>query len=311
MFEVKAFPDFSWSYSRHNMLMECAKKYAYHYYLSHNGWLSTSPSLSKDAYRLKKLSNLPALFGQLVHEEIEYVIEDFLKTGVIPHEAELEHRIRLQLRRIFLQSKDQKQQWLKKPNHYHMLHEIYYYDQLSEKEIENIHEKLNACLKHFLTSKSFQEIVKTKDVHKCESERFRFMEIEGVKVYVVIDLMYQDAARNKWVIIDWKTGKKSADDVGQLALYALYLIRELDVAIEDIEIRNEYLLTGGCHTYQLTKNEIDGMYEQMKVSIQYMRQYQKDSETNEPLALSQFLQTTNTFRCEMCNYKELCQKTAH
>ncbi|MBM7703721.1 PD-(D/E)XK nuclease family protein [Metabacillus iocasae] len=311
LFEVKTFPDFSWSYSRHKMLMECAKRYGYHYYLSHNGWLHKSSSLAKEAYRLKKLVNLPTLFGQLVHEEIEHVIEDVFKTGVIPHAAELEHRIRLQLRKAFQQSRDQKEQWMEKPNHYQMLFEMYYHGQLVEKEIEDIHQKLNVCLKHFLLSKSFQEIIKKKDVNLFESERFRSMVVKGVRVYVIMDLMYQDEINKKWVIIDWKTGKRSTDDIGQLSLYALYLMNELEVNIEDIEIRNEYLLTGGCHTYQLTKNEIDNTVEQMETSIAYMKHYQKNEETNEPVSFEQFLETSQAFRCITCNYKELCQKAAH
>ena len=38
-FEIRAYPDFSWSQSRRSTFRECPRKYFWHYYGSHNGWL--------------------------------------------------------------------------------------------------------------------------------------------------------------------------------------------------------------------------------------------------------------------------------
>jgi hypothetical protein len=84
MFEIKPYPEFSWSLSRHKALMECPRKYAFEYYISHNGWLRDSNILAKDAYRFKKMTNLEILFGSAVHDLILSVIGNYLNTGFIP-----------------------------------------------------------------------------------------------------------------------------------------------------------------------------------------------------------------------------------
>ncbi|MFC3886025.1 PD-(D/E)XK nuclease family protein [Bacillus songklensis] len=308
---MKAFPEFSWSYSRHKTLTDCVRKYGYEYYFSHNGWLFDSSPLNKHAYRLKKIVNLPILFGQAVHDVIESTIKHNIKTGAIPSTKELERRVRLSLRTAFLDSRDRKDLWLHKPSRYTMLFEMYYGGELPAAGVQEIHDRLDVCLKHFLHSKSFREMTSGGHIHFLESERFRTVEINGVKLYVVMDLLYRDLQRDKWVIVDWKTGSKSSDDVGQLAVYALYLMKEWNVPLEKIEIRNEYLLTGGCHTYHLTPGDIQAMLEQMDASVQYMNHYKLDTAKNEPVPLEEFQRTSHIFRCRRCNYKELCDTSTN
>jgi CRISPR/Cas system-associated exonuclease Cas4 (RecB family) len=311
LFEVRSFPEFSWSYSRHKTLTDCVRKYGYEYYFSHNGWLFDAPPLNQHAYRLKKLVNLPILFGQAVHNAIESTIKHYMKTGAVPKAEELERRVRLNLRTAFLDSRDRKDLWLHKPNRYTMLFEMYYGGELPAESVQDIHNRLNVCLKNFLQSKSFREVTSGGQIRFLESERFRTVEINGIKLYVVMDLLYRDIQRDKWVIADWKTGSKSSDDIGQLAVYALYLMKERNVPLEKIEIRNEYLLTGGCHTYHLISGDIQAMLEQMEASVQYMTHYQLDTEKNEPVPLEEFQRTSHTFRCRRCNYRELCDKSAN
>ena len=68
MFEITPYPAFSWSFSRHKTLANCARKYGYDYYFSHNG-----EPFHQHVYRLKKLQSMPILFGQIVHNIIRTI----------------------------------------------------------------------------------------------------------------------------------------------------------------------------------------------------------------------------------------------
>lgn len=123
-----------------------------------------------------------------------------------------------------------------------------------------------------------------------------------------MDFLYRDRNEGKWIIVDWKTGKESFEDRHQLALYALYLQRVLKVkSIEEIVIRNEYLLTGTHKTYQLTAVDLDKVHELFDMSVLQMQQYLEDISTNQPLNFNLFPKTNTTKKCDQCNYKELCE----
>lgn len=307
MFEIKPYPEFSWSLSRHKALMECPRKYAYEYYISHNGWLRDSNILAKDAYRFKKMTNLEILFGSAVHDLILSVIGNFLKTGFIPPEAELIQRLRSTLNAAFKDSKGRAHLWSERPNHFQMLHEIYYNGELPQDKVDEIQKRLNVSMGNFLKSKTFTDVKENRNMQFVEAERFRFMFIDGVKIFIVMDFLYRDMNQGKWIIVDWKTGKESFEDRHQLALYALYLQRVLKVkSIEEIVVRNEYLLTGTNKTYQLTAVDFEKVHELFGMSVVQMQRYLDDIISNQPLELNQFPKTNTIKKCDRCNYKELC-----
>ena len=51
-FEIKPYPDFSWSMSRQRKLDRCPRAFYCSYYLAWNGWLDDAPAASRMAYRL-------------------------------------------------------------------------------------------------------------------------------------------------------------------------------------------------------------------------------------------------------------------
>ncbi|MCM3787404.1 PD-(D/E)XK nuclease family protein [Domibacillus indicus] len=307
MFEVKAFPEFSWSFSRHKTLMTCARKYAYEYYAGHNGWLYDADEGNKHVYRLKKLKNVPIAFGQIVHELAERALRMFLNHGYVMTEAELVEEARKMLNQAYLDSRDRKQQWLQKPARFHMLYDMYYEGELNRMEAEEYRRRLPIVFQNFLASKSFGDITgRPQTMQFQQAEEFRFMTVDGVKIFVVMDLLYRDLETNKWVIVDWKTGKEAEDDRSQLALYAYYLMQKYDARVEDIQIRNEYVLTGVQKSYTLGEADIALMLEKMKQSVHMMRRYQLDILSNEPAELDDFPRTSYEQRCQMCNYKEVC-----
>ncbi|MFD1019866.1 PD-(D/E)XK nuclease family protein [Thalassobacillus hwangdonensis] len=309
MFEIKPFPELSWSVSRHKTLMDCPRKYAYDYYVSHNGWLRDADSLARHTYRLKKITNLEIHFGSLVHDVIYHVIQDYLKTDRIPSENALIERIRNQLNQGFIESTKKEHLWHDKPNRYTMLHEIYYsqHQQLPKEKIEKIKSRLDAAIVHFFKSRTFSDIQKKEKMQFIESEKFRFMTVGDVKIYVVMDFLYRDLKSDKWIIVDWKTGKASSEDRNQLALYALYVKQRFNIeSLDQIVIRNEYLLEGTHQEYKLNEADLTNVQNLFGMSIQEMMKYLDDISKNQPMDLEHFPQYQEERKCSRCNYQELC-----
>ncbi|MCP8615951.1 PD-(D/E)XK nuclease family protein [Salirhabdus salicampi] len=307
MYEVKKYPEFSWSLSRHKTLMDCARKYGLHYYESHNGWRFDSPESSKKAYRLKKITNIPMLFGQIFHELVESAMKDLLQRNHVPSKEALIEKARRRLNSAYLDSRDRKSLWFDKPNRYNMLFEMYYNGELDPDVIKDYRERLDIVFSNLFHSKSFQDITTRQETMKFhQAEDFRYTYVNDVKIFAVMDLLYRDTEQGKWVIVDWKTGKESDSDYEQLAIYAYYLMQEFNVPLEQIEIRNEYLLTGHHRTYVLDERDIQTMLHRLTSSVQLMKGYQADILANEPLSIEEFPMTEQAQRCQRCNFKEIC-----
>lgn len=158
-----------------------------------------------------------------------------------------------------------------------MLFEMYYDGKLDQKEVNDYRERLEIVFENLFYSSSFQDITTRQFTMRFHhSKEFRYKLIDGVKVFVVMDLLYRDIEKGKWIIVDWKTGKESDDVRIQLAVYAYYLMTIFEADLDEIEIRNEYLLTGNNRTYVVNKQEIEKMLYQMRNSVQLMKQYQAD-----------------------------------
>ncbi|ARI75892.1 PD-(D/E)XK nuclease family protein [Halobacillus mangrovi] len=309
MFEIKPYPEFSWSLSRHKTMLTCLRKYAYDYYLSHNGWLSHADTLAKQTYRLKKITNLEMHFGSVVHDLIYQIIQNVRFDKQIPSEEAVMDEIRHHLNRGFIESTRKEHLWHHRPKHYTMLHEIYYSQSntLPDSKIKKITDRLSATVKNFFASQSFSDVLKKDQMKFVDSESFRYMKADGVKIFVVMDLVYKDLNKNKWIIVDWKTGKSSDEDRNQLALYALYIKQKHNIAsIDDIVIRNEYLLEGTHVEHQLKEQDLINVQLLFQSSMEQMKSYLKEPEKNRPLPINHFPMQDNPHICARCNYQELC-----
>ncbi|WP_163527612.1 PD-(D/E)XK nuclease family protein [Halobacillus ihumii] len=306
---MRRFPELSWSLSRHKTMLTCLRKYAYDYYVSHNGWLASGESLSQQAYRLKKITNLEMHFGSIVHDLIYQIIQDVLHDKEIPSEEAVVDEIRHHLNKGFIESTRKEHLWQTRPKHYTMLHEIYYSqtNTLPESKTKKITDRLHTTVKNFFASQSFADVLNKENMRFIESEKFRYMKVDGIKIFVVMDLVYKDLQQGKWVIVDWKTGKSSEEDRNQLALYALYLQQKYNIeSLDDIVIRNEYLLEGTNVEHQLTSHDLVNVQRLYQISMEQMQNYLLDSNQNQPLPIEQFPMQDNPRICAHCNYQELC-----
>jgi hypothetical protein len=303
-FEIRPYPDFSWSQSRRSTFRECPRKYYWHYYGSHNGWLDESPPEAKRAWRLKKISNLHMTLGNVVHELAADAIHRVRGGAPPPDVADLIRQGRDRLNRTWLMSQ-QRDEWERRPNSVTMLMEFYRDTGPSRDLIESIRDRLYACLRHLLSSESFREAVEAPMVELKEVDRLDFVEVEGVKVYAQPDLLYR--LGDAWRIVDWKTGNRHSSHARQLRTYAVYIREREDLPPGPVIGRLEYLASGEHTSVPIADRECTEERQRILDSVDAMRTYLVDPVRNESKSRQSFSLREDTRRCPVCPFFELCE----
>jgi len=298
------FPELSWSWTRSQTFLNCKRWYFHAYYSSWGGWRREASNLSRHAYRLKRLVTLDQLFGISVHNQIHRMIDHSQKMTVEAFTAS----VRKALNRAFWDSKNNQEEWYEHPCNINMLHEMYYGGELPEHKIQEYQERMTVIANHLLSSQTFMDIFDRKDkVKLITSERFRVFELEGIKVWVVMDLVYQDLENGKFVVVDFKTGKPSSSDRVQLLLYALFLKEAFHLpSLDQMELRNEYLSTGKHASFTPKQTELEYVQSLIQTSVKEMKSCLRIPEQNVPLEMERFEQTKNRAICRRCAFQELC-----
>ncbi|HEX9691711.1 MAG TPA: PD-(D/E)XK nuclease family protein [Gemmatimonadales bacterium] len=306
-FEVRPFPDFSWSQSRRSMFRECPRKYYWQYYGSHNGWTDEADELARAAYRLKQVKSFHEFLGGVVHDLAADAIRG-ARGGERPLSAEeLITAGRQLLNRAYAQSKRLKD-WKRRPKSLTMFHEFYYGDGPPKSLIERIKEKLVTCLQNLLESQSYREALQAPYVEVKEVDRGpEFFTLRGHTVYAQPDLLYR-AGDGVYRVVDWKTGQEDEDlHPLQLRTYALYVTSRADLKPGPIAGRLEYLFTGNAEAVELGEPAIREEEQEILDSIAMMRTYLADPDTNEARPLEAFPLREDTSHCRYCKFFELCQ----
>lgn len=304
MFQITPYPEWSWSHSRDQLFRECPRRYFYHYYGSHNGWLRDADEEPRVTYRLKQMANLYLIFGDALHQVAEMHIRQWQGKNHLFSYQELFGRVRNMMNQAVLESKNV-EQWWEAPKKRKMLVEMYYYNQLPAKVVGAIKDRMDTCLTHLLDSESLQEIITDPRVEILEMEKLNTIFVRGEKVYVKLDVLYK--LGDRYIIVDWKTGQEDESIEEQLYLYAYYLTREMGIPLEQIEIRTEYLLAGICKKTYVTEANLEEIEEKIVTSTADMKSYLQDPAANQPLGVRDFEGAANPRSCRFCNYRQLCE----
>lgn len=303
-FEIRPHPEFSWSQSRRSTFRECPRKYYWHYYGSHNGWLEESEPEARLAWRLKKLSNLHMTLGSVVHELAATALTRVRGGSPPPTAADLIQAGRDRLNRAWLVSQ-RREEWERRPGSLTMLMEFYRGSGPSRDLVESVRDRLHACLRHLLASQSFREAAEAPLVEVKEVDRLDFVEIDDVKVYAQPDLLYR--LGDAWRIVDWKTGGRHASHPPQLRTYAVYLRARGDLPTGPLIARLEYLATGEETTLPISDRECVEERRRILDSVSAMRSYLVDPARNEAMPRDRFPLAEDTRACPRCPFFELCE----
>ncbi|WP_028400228.1 PD-(D/E)XK nuclease family protein [Ectobacillus panaciterrae] len=255
---------------------------------------------------MKKLSNLPMYLGDMLHKSI-YTLLSHYRFKELPPIETIEKHIRNRLNQSYRYSRD-KQLWHQKPKEIPLLRELVYGEEIGRETIEDMIHRLQQCLGNLYESRSFQDAMYGNHINLYESEQFHAFRFNEIKIYVVMDLLYQDEKRDKWIIVDWKTGRESMEDRNQLALYSLYLHEKDNIPHHKIKVRNEYLASGEQRENSIQTNDLDQVNEIMLMSIIQMLQYMEDVKRNKPVSINLFEKSEHPKKCSMCNFRSMCER---
>ncbi len=223
-FEIRPYPEFSWSISRQRKLDQCPRGYFYTYYLGWNGWLQDAPTEARVAYRLGKLTSLDALLGQQIDVRARE-LEAAARAGEeLPTAGELEGRTREALRRLWTRSREGRAAFEARPNKVTMLRSLYM-GQDTQPEADRLNEKAGPSMRGLLAT-SHWERLGTCGPHGCVIiPDFAHFLWDGVKVFAAPDLAYVQGGGLH--IIDWKTGREDDSQALQVLLQMWWALETL------------------------------------------------------------------------------------
>jgi len=302
-FEIKPYPEFSWSISRQRKLDQCRRAYFYTYYLGWNGWLDDAPTATRVAYRLGKLTSLDALLGQQIDVRAQELEEAARGGAMLPEADELETRTREALRRLWTQSKEGRAAFEARPNRVTMLRSLYL-EQDTQPETDRLNEKAGPSMRGLLAASHWERLQACGDAGRIEVPDFASFQHDGVKVFAAPDLAYvHDGVLH---VIDWKTGREDDTQPMQVLLQMWWAL-ETYPELEGLEIRGylEYVTAGRTEPVEAVVDFRERAAETVRAGVAQMRALLADPERNIPLEMAAF-ERNESGLCRTCNFLPIC-----
>lgn len=286
--------ELQWSDSRINTLRKCKRRYYYNYFLSDNGWLSTSSVDCKLAYRLKKIVNIYGLVGTIVHNTIDTLIQqaktqkDWAESFAV---SQLENSIKQSLTKG----------WVKSPSKCVNLFEHYY-----KKSFDvNYHiKKIQKSIENLFNSKIFRKILDMEKKDFITMEQFQHFTLNtNEKVAVKLDFGFRQ--NNKVYIVDWKTGKYKDTIAEQMRIYVMHSLKMGWVKrVEDVVAIPVFLAADPAHMEIPIDMKMADLIKQANV-VRKEWPLLVNAESQK-LDIANFPITENVNECGLCNFREMC-----
>ncbi len=308
--------ELSWSASRAGTFAACKRRYYYDYYLSWLGWDRRAEPERKQAYLLKKMTRMPMLAGDLVHQ----AIERWLRGQAGGRAMSLEALVRFAsdgLREGYKTSRSG--QWKSRPSKLVHLAE-HHYDEacVDEKDGSATEygkrylERMETALRNFLRSPELDEARRAPADSILACEDMSTFDLFETKVYAVPDFAYRDE-QNRIHVYDWKTGKPRERDRFQLAVYVEYAVAQWDADPDQVVCYDAYLGTDDLVHVESDETTRAETLERMRTSMEEMQalHFNADRTMGDLETFPVIPEDAPEAReCTRCNYRELCDRVA-
>ncbi len=259
-----------------------------------------SDDFTRQCYILKNITSLPMWAGTIVHELIKANL-NLIKGNRPPLTLEaLKNRAVQYLRQGWRQSKSG--EWRNDPKRITNLFEHYYDKGITQAAADELKQKVLTCCENFYNSQLYQEILGLKRPNSLTIEELNSFQLEGVKVWVVMDCAYE-VADESFKIIDWKTGMKGDDYKEQIALYALYSMENFGYSADNIETVLYFLASDELLLPDVSADDLANLKARVQSSVAEMEALLNDVENNEA-SMENF--PKNTSLCPFCQFQAIC-----
>jgi len=292
--------DFTWSFSRDRTFKACKRKYYFNYYGSWGGWDPAAEESAKQIYRLKKMTTIPMMIGDIIHDIAESTFEK-LRRKKATSLKDTELLVVKEFKRRWQESKNK--DWENNPTKATNLFELYYDDRPSDSRLLEYRSIMADCVQGFFESESYQFIQGLAPIEWLTIENLDHFNFADTKIWIKLDF----AARHKEkiYIYDWKTGQVAKEDENQLAVYALYAMEKWQIPLNDLRLFDIYLRKQLPVKMKITEKIIENAKKEIKISIKEMKTLLDDEKTN-LATIENFPMVENTNECKRCFYKEVC-----
>ncbi len=303
--------ELSWSASRSATFDVCRRRYYLHYYGSWRGWERNASGDQRRAWLLKKMTRMPMLAGDLVHQAIARWFEG-RRLGVRGTRDEAIAWATAELRAKYKESRDGK--WKLRPARLCHLAEHHYREARIDEASGAAGEygkrfvtRIRDCLTTFFDHPDLEDVRAAAPGDYLAFEEMQTFELFGTKVYAVPDFALRRPAGA--LLYDWKTGAPREEDRFQLAVYALFARDAWGIDPAEVTCRDVYLERGEQREVCLDPAEREAVLERIQTSLQAMGAVHFDADVNpgDPEGFPLRVEDEDGGReCGTCNYRELC-----
>lgn len=305
-------PSRAWSWTRHRMHAECARRYWLRYHLARDGWAAGADALSRQAWMLSKLVTFPQLVGQLVHDILREIA---VEIGAGRPSPPLEPPRRAAVARLRRVRRTTRKEFTRDPARSPMLDAAFYGTHSEDEIAEMLHEAEEAlahCLDNALELTLWEELrgaVRVRPPDRIETRTIHVWgERDEVLWYGAPDLALYPASRATVDVVDYKTGATAHVHEAQVQLhvYAAFLIERGARWDERWRGRVIHLRTGTEDVVALTAQGVDDVRALIERDVRAWRRAGEGGGSIAPMEA--FPLTEQRGRCASCALALVCQE---
>jgi CRISPR/Cas system-associated exonuclease Cas4 (RecB family) len=286
--EVTSSSKIEWSYSRRSLLEQCPRRYYYQYYGSAGRTAKGEPQ--KETLRfLRALSNRYLLAGKILHSVIREYFNKKLTCGVewAPEES-------LNWTQWMYRRAQQNSQVLLE----------FYYDLPDAEElyIQSEAVLLNAVT-NFIDNPALLPFRQGGSQQEARIEKRFRVNIGRILGIGQADLVYPDGS--KIVIVDWKMRPGAANEILQLAFYALWATKEYGCSLDDIALYKVHLSTNDIVPLLILPENLERTKARIIQDVEIMQMLERYGKEANARA---FTPCGHALVCALCQFQAVCPK---
>jgi CRISPR/Cas system-associated exonuclease Cas4 (RecB family) len=185
-----------------------------------------------------------------------------------------------------------------------------YYQQITKIDLDQVFTEIKQALVNLFNSNRFNWLIETAITSKedwiIEPAGYGETRFNDLKAYCKVDFFFP--YNNDYYILDWKSGKYSAEKHRkQMLAYALWARDTFQIQPEQINPILTFLLPDYREIGEpFTNSELDNFYQVISSETNEMYSFCSNVNDNIPLAKEHFPKTDKYIICSFCNYRKLC-----